>query len=140
MDEVAVNPGEVLERIAERKRIDTLVPVAVQEVDETIVPIATGDDRPHARLFNRFLRQRRHMVADHNDLVVMRGNPRPMAFDDRGLRLEDDVVGLERGEPGVKFLQREFRGDSVEEQDLVPRLLQHRRRGRGNDGEDVGRA
>ena len=62
-----------------------------------------------------------------------------MAFDDRGLRLEDDVVGLERGETGVKFLQREFRGDSVEEQDFVPRLLQHRRRGRGDNGEDVGR-
>ena len=80
------------------------------------------------------------MVANQDDLVVMRGDPRPMPLGDRRLRLEDDVIGLERGELRVELLGRQLRGDSVEEKNLMPGLLQHRRRRRGDDGEDVGRA
>ena len=62
-----------------------------------------------------------------------------MPLDDGRLRLEDYEIWTELRKLGVKRLGRKLRGDSIEEENLVPGLLQHRRRRRGDDGEDVGR-
>ena len=139
MNQVPVDPRRILDVFVERKGIDPTVPVAGQEVAQAVVPVATGDDRPHAGLRNGFLRQRRHVVADKDHLIVMVGDPRPVPFDNRCLRLNDDVVRLERGKPFIKRLRLQLGGDAIEKQDLVPGLLQHRRGRRGNDRKDVGR-
>ena len=85
------------------------------------------------------------MVADEDDLdgradarLVVR-NPLPVAFHDGRLRLEDDDLRCERVQilherPGSPFLR-----DAVQPGHVVSGPIQHRRGGRGDHGEDVGR-
>ena len=156
VNEVTVYPRCVGNRVLQGKRLNALGAASGDEVNKPEIPVAAGDHRPDAGLLDRLLRKRRDMVADKYKLNILgqgcgtaRGPvhstrqvflyPFPMALDDRRLRLEDDEVGMKLGELHVKRLGRKLRGDSIEEENLVPGLLQHRRRRRGDDGEDVGR-
>ena len=90
VDEVAVNPRGVGNRVLEGERLDALGAAGGEKVKKPEIPIAAGDHRPDAGLLDRFLWKRRYMVADEHRLVVMLRYPLPVTLDDRRLRLKYD--------------------------------------------------
>ena len=157
--EVAVDPRCRLEVVVEPEapRVAAPVPDAGleaggveargDEVEEEEVPVAAGEDVVDGAVFHRLVGERGHVVAHEDDLRGARrmgrlegGDPRPVALDDGGLRLQHHDIRREGRKAVAQRLRRPFLGDAVQPRNLVPGLLQHRRRRRGHDGEDVGGA
>ena len=161
--EVAVDPRRGIEVVVqlETSRVLYLAAVSVpdarlefrrveagrHEVHEEEVPVAAREDVVDGAGGHRLVRQRRHVVAhEHHLRVRARGrglerlHPFPVALDDGRLRLDHDDVRLRVGQAALERLGRPLLRDAVKPDSIVPRLLRHRGRGGGHDGEDVGGA
>ena len=60
-------------------------------------------------------------------------NPLPVALDDRGLRLKDDIVRMELLQTSVELIWCQFLRDTIKPQDLMSCGFQHGRRRRRHD-------
>ncbi len=147
MNEIAINPRQILDRFAQSKRTYPFRTSLVDEIDESVIPITTGNNRVNSYLSDRLLGKRRHVIADEDEerrgLQCLRGlealDPFPMTLYDGRLRFDDHEVGCESTELLIKLITCHLRRDAIEKEDIVSRFLEHRRRGRRHDGKDVGR-
>ena len=64
-------------------------------------------------------------------------NPLPVALNDRGLRLKDDIVRMELRQTAVELLRSQFLRDTIKPQNLMSCGFQHGRRRRRHDREYV---
>ena len=125
----------------EKRRIE----VRSYESFEKEIPVASGENIIDGAVLHRLLGHRGHMVAYENGArekgkhLLHPRDPLPVTPDYGSLGLHDDEIGLERYKRPLEFVDRHLGCDRVEEENVVPRVFQHRRRRGGHDRKNVGR-